>query len=525
MSDSIDLRPLFADYASGQISAEQLQTLEAALREDAELRRDFIEYMNVDSALSDLAALSETEVAEVGLAKHGDKSTTRTAGNSDSFTRAASEAGRAYRVAAVAGAVAATLLFAAILWVASPFANNDAPVATIVTRLDAALRYAGQPYEGMKLAVGEYQLDRGLLRLRFRDGVTVYVEAPARFDALSGKRLLLRSGRLSASVPPEGVGFTVDTPDAEVIDFGTEFSVDVESGASEVHVFEGLVRVQPRLRKDGKAGQAVDLQSSQAVKIDNASRNPVGIQLATDRFIRSFDEPRRSYPRAVKHLSPIAYYRMPIRDRGLVADPPQYSGVVLTGDGVRPPHACGVDAGGSLRVRAESTGRGGRVDSPPPLGTGQFTLAVFIYPESQAPGGTVATNIRGTKGNFVLALDDKCRLQGTIRDRSGQLRSVTSAAFLPLRAWRLIVMTADGDHLRMYLDGQLVASAPCATVAVSATETVWFGTDAEGTRLWDGRIDELAMFDKALSDSEIAGLHQAALAGSGEAKMEPHPLE
>ena len=33
-----------------------------------------------------------------------------------------------------------------------------------------------------------------------------------------GGRLLLRSGRLSASVPPEGVGFTVDTPDAEVID-------------------------------------------------------------------------------------------------------------------------------------------------------------------------------------------------------------------------------------------------------------------------------------------------------------------
>jgi hypothetical protein len=35
------------------------------LREDAELRRDFIEYMNVDSALSDLAALSEAEAADI----------------------------------------------------------------------------------------------------------------------------------------------------------------------------------------------------------------------------------------------------------------------------------------------------------------------------------------------------------------------------------------------------------------------------------------------------------------------------
>ena len=137
----------------------------------------------------------------------------------------------------------------------------------------------------------------------------------------------------------------------------------------------------------------------------------------------------------------------------------------------------------------------------------------------------MATSIRGAEGNFVLALDDKGRLQATIRNSGGQLRSVTSEVFLPLKAWRFIVMTADGDHLRMYVDGQLVASAPCATVAASATETVWFGTDAEGTRLWDGRIDELAMFDKALSDSEIAGLHQAALAGSGEAKMESHPRE
>ena len=73
MSDSPDLRPLFADYASGGISAEQLQTLEAALRDDAELRREFIEYMNLDSALSDLAALSETEVAAMEVARCGDK--------------------------------------------------------------------------------------------------------------------------------------------------------------------------------------------------------------------------------------------------------------------------------------------------------------------------------------------------------------------------------------------------------------------------------------------------------------------
>ena len=65
MSASSDLRSLFANYARGKITAEQLEVLEDALREDSNLRREFTEYMNIDSALGHLAALSEAEVAEI----------------------------------------------------------------------------------------------------------------------------------------------------------------------------------------------------------------------------------------------------------------------------------------------------------------------------------------------------------------------------------------------------------------------------------------------------------------------------
>lgn len=131
----------------------------------------------------------------------------------------------------------------------------------------------GNVWNELQLPVGKYDLNRGLLHLRFAGGVMVYLEAPAQFEPLSGQRLLLRSGRLSANVPPEGIGFVVETPEAEVTDFGTEFSVDVSVGASEVHVFEGLVRVQPRSRQNVEAAEAVDLRASQAVKIEwGASR-------------------------------------------------------------------------------------------------------------------------------------------------------------------------------------------------------------------------------------------------------------
>ena len=397
--------------------------------------------------------------------------------------------------------------------------------------------------EGTALLVGEYELQRGLLHLQFGGGVMVYLEAPARFDAVSNSRVVLHSGRLSARVPPEGIGFTVETPEAEVVDFGTEFSVDVAGGASEVHVFDGLVRVNPGASHQLETSKSIDLQASEAIRITRGTSDPVDISIESNRFIRNFDEPRLNYARAIKQLSPVAYYRMPIRDRGLVSEPPEYSGVVLTGEGRRPPHAKGVFAGGSLRVGVDSIGRGGRVDSPPPLSTGQFSIAVFVYLESPAPSGVIATNMDGKRGNFDLSINEHGMLHATIvvdevtsplrktgvvdevtspLRKTGVVDEVTSpeprtipskttgSSVLPQKTWRHVVVTADGVQLQLYEDGRLVASKPCAAMATSESDPIWFGTNASTTQVWDGRIDEVTLFDRALSEEEIAALYRTA---------------
>ena len=510
MSDSTDLRSLFVDYALGEISAEQLQALEAALREDSDLRRDFIEYMNIDSALGDMAALSEVELAEFETTKLDNKSCATDSGVSESIATTNDRPMQTFRVVAILGALAASLLIAAFVWLASPNENEQAPVATLVTDVDAVLLCDGQPCQGTELQVGKYRLNRGLLHLQFDGGVMVYVEAPTHFDAVSDRRVMLHSGRLSARVPPEGIGFTVETPGAEVVDFGTEFSVDVEGGASEVHVFDGLVRVHPGASNQRDVSRSVDVQESQAVRISDGATEPENISIATDRFIRNFDEPRLNYARAVKRLSPLVHYRMPIRDRGLVSEPPEYSGVVLAGEGKRPPHARGVFVGGSLRVGADSTGRGGRVDSPPALSTGQFSLTVFVYLEAPAQNAMVATNLNGERGNFGLSLDESGTLHAAIRSSDGDVSSIAGRSILPLKTWRHVVVTADGEQLQLYEDGKLVSSKPCAAVAASDSDTVWFGTDAKVTQVWGGRIDEVALFDRALNEEEIAALYRTA---------------
>ncbi len=409
------------------------------------------------------------------------------------------------------GVAIAACLIVAFMWPAAEDATDTAgtPVAKVLSNVNGLLTKSDERWDDTNLPTGEYELQKGLFHLQFGGGVMVYLEAPARFDVVSNSRVVLHSGRLSATVPPEGIGFTVETPEAEVVDFGTEFSVDVEGGTSEVHVFDGLVRVHPGKKNQVGSARSVDLQASQAVRITDGMAKPVDISIATNRFIRNFDEPRLNYARAVKRLSPLAYYRMPIRDRGLVAQPPEHSGVVLTGEGKRPPHACGVFVGGSLRVGADSTGRGGRVDSPPKLSTGQFSLTAFVYLEAPTQDAIIATNLDGERGNFGLLLDEDGRLQATIKSQNGDA-FVAGESALPLKTWRHLVVTADGTQLQFYQDGNLVASAPCAALQASDSDTVWFGTGPQSTQHWNGRIDEVALFDRALNQEEIAALHRTA---------------
>lgn len=413
---------------------------------------------------------------------------------------------------AVTGLVTAACMLIVLL---QPEGNSDpdsteASAASVVSSVNGVLTKDGSQWDDTQIPEGDYELQKGLLNLQFGGGVMVYVEAPARFDAVSDKRVVLHSGRLSARVPPEGIGFTVETPGAEVVDFGTEFSVDVEGGASEVHVFDGRVRVHPGASNQRDTSRSVDLQASQAVRITDGAAEPEDISIATDRFIRNFDESRLIYFRAAKRLSPLVQYRMPIRDHGLVSSPPEYSGVVLTGDGKRPPHARGVFVGGSLRVGVDSTGRGGRVDSPPALSKGTFSLTVFVYLEAPAHSATITTNLQDRQGNFGLSLNENGTLQAAIRNRTGEVSSLTGDSVLPLKTWRHVVMTVDGKQMQLYEDGKLVASKPCDALAASASDTVWFGTDAKATQVWDGRIDEVALFDRALTSEEIAALYRTA---------------
>mgnify|MGYP003658582595 FL=1 len=80
-------------------------------------------------------------------------------------------------------------------------ASVDRVAASVVRNVGGLLTKGDRQWDDPQLTMGAYELRKGLLNLRFGGGVMVYVEAPARFDAVSDKRVVLHSGRLSATVP------------------------------------------------------------------------------------------------------------------------------------------------------------------------------------------------------------------------------------------------------------------------------------------------------------------------------------
>src|SRR5205807_899877 len=74
-------------------------------------------------------------------------------------------------------------------------------------------------------------------------------------------------------------------------------------------------------------------------------------------------------------------------------------------------------------------------------------------------------------------------------------------AHMPPGQWNHVVIVGDPSGVRAYLNGVLARTAGPFTLQSNLVE---LGTQA--TNWFDGRIDEVYVFSRALKDSEIAGL-------------------
>ena len=90
----------------------------------------------------------------------------------------------------------------------------------------------------------------------------------------------------------------------------------------------------------------------------------------------------------------------------------------------------------------------------------------------------------------------------------GITKTVTSTTTLPLYDWRHVAARYDGTELRVFINGTLDTASTAATGSLAATtEPLWIGAGGTGNQdHFAGVIDDLSLYNRALSATEIANL-------------------
>jgi hypothetical protein len=142
-------------------------------------------------------------------------------------------------------------------------------------------------------------------------------------------------------------------------------------------------------------------------------------------------------------------------------------------------------------------------------GMDQLTLSLWVRKGTAASGGhLILKHI-----TYRLQILNN-QLEAYLFDKAGnRLNLVTPVNSLTDTAWHHITLTKDGTSLRLYIDGvqrAYLLSSAIPAVATHPDREVLIGEDPWGNAFL-GDIDEVRLYDKALTSSEVLAL--AALTG------------
>ncbi len=131
----------------------------------------------------------------------------------------------------------------------------------------------------------------GVVKVRSYLGPEVIVEGPAHFEFPEMEKLRLHSGRLYVKVPPNAIGYTVQTPFFSAIDLGTEFGVKVDvDGSGDVHMFSGKASIVSGSRGQTRESRLLNEGGASRILKDGRIRETL---LNATAFVREIDSQRR----------------------------------------------------------------------------------------------------------------------------------------------------------------------------------------------------------------------------------------
>ena len=254
---------LIRHYIDASITPQQLLELDRLLKTDANSRELFLQELNLNAALEDIA-----------LGATGSAGSGKSSDNPQSLPRSSVQLSRE-RVRIVKWPFAVAVVAVVVTLMSSPFFSRPRtePSIAIISGVSGPLQWTGNDGRVVHdLAVGD-QLSGGTIdglspeswfELEFNDGSSVAISGNSMltFSDQGQKQLHLKSGRLAANVSPQPVGnpMLIHTQSSLLTVVGTSFEVDAGLADTSLKVTEGEVRLK-RLSD----GQSIDVPANHRV--------------------------------------------------------------------------------------------------------------------------------------------------------------------------------------------------------------------------------------------------------------------
>lgn len=523
MYDEDRLQRLISAHFDGELGAEERAELEAMLLSSAKARQSFLDHAEFHGLLRE-QALQEGGVEWLG-----------------STIRKKPRITRFPDLRWIAAGLAACLAFA--LWLypkggkPETLADQDHTetndeVALLGLAID--VEWGGRSFApGAALPKGIVDIRKGTLRLDFYSGARVVLEGPAKLELISPELARLDEGKLTAKVPPPAQGFTVLNGNLRVVDRGTQFGMNATGRDNcAVHVFDGEVELQGDV-PDATArklfeGDAVNIREgkSTAIAADrNSFADPVRmLKDAARENEAKWNQWRKKSENLRRAEGLLAYFDFESFDPSNMTLPNQASGADEQSNG----YVIGCEK------------LSGRWDQKTALGFAKSSDRVRFRMQGGSPSITCAAWVRVDSlplyHNSLLSMapDEIGEIHWKL-DRSGRLLLGMRSAKAPVyESWeRLespVIVTArdfgrwmhlatviDGEAgvMKHFVNGTQVAAGPMKRRVPVKLGLANLGNFDPGSptspgsgvvRAFNGRIDEFALFNRALSAEEIAAM-------------------
>lgn len=528
--DRASEREFFRRIADGRLTPGEFAEFEQRLLSDSELRKRYVRAMNLEANLYESF---NGPVDESSLHAHP-----RGPGRPLWMTMS------------VVGAVLTTaaVLFVGFLWrpqsapvppesapvqtgmVAAPFRKPE-PVAVVtqVRGIDVPASTGLRP--GTSVEPGILKIPQGEVQIEFLNGAQLNLAGPAELHIFSVEAATLVAGRAAVRIPKGARGFILNTPDAAIIDLGTEFTASVgESGTSEVHVVDGEVEVS-LLGDDGNTLTSRRLLENKSLRVRH---EPIGLEdiAPPSSSLPAIHEQKSSplvatgkYVDAVRAAQPLIYWRFENLVDGRVPNEvgPQWSAVIHAD----PDDESGIVIRDGVARFTPTPTQIHRIEADQPiagLNREDFTIEfwatvdyfhwatfVAVIPDEDREIDRHLNLIEFPYQSALIYSPGSFRfLHRDPPGENGGINLFSNGGCTP-GFWHHIAVVKTLTELKLYLDGRLVRRL--AETFEPDDSAYRFNVGSLDTNRVDralaGAIDELAVYLHALSDDEILAHYRA----------------